>query len=152
MARGSSQNKKSFGCWNIRTLVFLIGILFFTLQLAFLAINIYMYVDDPKEHVARFLDWFLDHGIKVPLCDENIILRPTASSTNSNQGPNAAPSFEENNSFSSIPTLNAPSGNFNNRECIIRVWEKFFFKDMVVFTQIIPSNKEGIQFKFIWSN
>ena len=101
------KNKNSLGLWNIRTLVFLIGILFLVIQIAFLAINIYLYAEDPKVHVEAFLDWFLDHGVKVPLCDENIILSPSLDqdlTTSSNK--------EDDNS---------PLRSNNNKECIIRV-------------------------------
>ena len=103
------KNKNSLGLWNIRTLVFLVGILFLVIQIAFLAINIYLYAEDPKVHVEAFLDWFLDHGVKVPLCDENIIL---------------SPSFDQDSITSSNNEKdNNPLMSNSNKECIIRVSE-----------------------------
>ena len=103
-----ARNTNSVGLWNIRTLVFLIGILFLVIQIAFLALNIYLYAEDPKIHVEAFLDWFLDHGVKVPLCDENIILSPSL-----NQDSSTSSSLDSDD--------NSPLRSNNNKECIIRV-------------------------------
>ena len=123
MTRSSTKNKKSLGLWNIRTLVFLVGILFLVIQLSLLAINIYLYVEDPKAHVEAFLDWFLHHGVKVPLCDENIILSPSGNLSPLDSGSTSTSSIdnEENNSLNFVPSSSTPSRSNNNRECIIRV-------------------------------
>ena len=104
-----TRSKNSVRLWNIRTLVFLIGILFLVIQIAFLAINIYLYAEDPKVHVEAFLDWFLDHGVKVPLCDEPFVVSPK--------------SFNQDASTSSSLDIedNSPLRSSNNKECIIRV-------------------------------
>ena len=102
-----TRSKNSVGLWNIRTLVFLIGILFLVIQIAFLAINIYLYAEDPKVHVEAFLDWFLDHGVKVPLCDEPFVVSPS--------------SFNQDASSSLDVEDNSPLRSTNNKECIIRV-------------------------------
>ena len=118
-----TRSKNSVGLWNIRTLVFLIGILFLVIQIAFLAINIYLYAEDPKVHVEAFLDWFLDHGVKVPLCDENIVLSPSVNSSPLNPSKSSPSSFdnEDDNSLKFLPSSNTPSRSSNDRECIIRV-------------------------------
>merc|ERR1711899_709227 len=103
-----TRSKNSVGLWNIRTLVFLIGILFLVIQIAFLAINIYLYAEDPKVHVEAFLDWFLDHGVKVPLCDEPFVVSPSSF----NQDASASSSLD--------PEDNSPLRSTNNKECIIR--------------------------------
>ena len=103
-----ARHKNSVGLWNIRTLVFLIAILFLVVQIAFLTINIYLYAEDPKVHVEAFLDWFLDHGVKVPLCDENIILSPSLNQDAS------TPSYPDSDD-------NSPLRSNSNKDCIIRV-------------------------------
>ena len=107
-----ARSKNSVGLWNIRTLVFLIGILFLVIQIAFLAINIYLYAEDPKVHVKAFLDWFLDHGVKVPLCDEPFVVSPSSF----NQGASAASSLDVED--------NSPLRSNSNKDCIIRVSTK----------------------------
>ena len=116
-----ARHKNTVGLWNIRTLVFLIAILFLVVQIAFLTINIYLYAEDPKVHVEAFLDWFLDHGVKVPLCDENIILSPSLNQDAS------TPSYPDSDD-------NSPLRSNSNKDCIIRVgtteFNKYFLFDI----------------------
>lgn len=124
MAITTSHSKNFLGMWNIRTLVFLIGILFLGTQISFLAINIFLYVEDPKLHVATFLDWFMDHGVQIPFCDENILLTPTINPSSSNQETLASSPLgtEDDNSVNSLSSsATSSSSNNNNRACIIRV-------------------------------
>ena len=124
MVKTTSYTKKAKGMWNIRTLVLLIGILFLGIQLAFLALNIFLYVEDPKAHVGTFLDWFHDHGVRVPFCGENILISPIVSPASSNQVTPATSSIEAKDQSSFDPSsASATSSNRNNdnRACIIRV-------------------------------
>ena len=100
--------------------MFLIGVLFLGIQVAFLTVNIYLYIEDPKTNVAKFLDWFLDHGVKVPLCNENILLSPTAKTSPSKELSSLSSPFNTDSDDLFKSPIESSRSN-NNRECIIRV-------------------------------
>ena len=122
MVKNTTYSKKSLRMWNIRTLVFLIGILFLTIQIAFLALNIFLYVEDSKAHVGTFLDWFVNHGVRIPLCDDEVLPSPIVkSSVNQETTETLLPQDEDTDPSSSLPTSAISSDIENTRACIIRV-------------------------------
>ena len=123
MARTTNYGQNSRYICNIRSLVFLIGTIFLTTQFGFLALNIFLYIDDSEAYVGTFLDWFVDHGVRLRFCEGQILPSPVSKSPSSNQQSSDTPSAEAKDAdlTNYIPSSAMSPNGIDNRSCIIRV-------------------------------